>query len=160
LEIIVEASTVPISLRDSYYWRSGSVKQELKGHALTEFLLKKMGMTWDRVVEEKATMDDIDDATIELLKAPTSEKPALESRRDDFGKNSDETSGKRRKNVGYNSGCLSGNPVDYHPEMAEKIGITERSVQRNIQKLQAEGFLRRVGGRKEGYWEVHGNDEV
>jgi DeoR/GlpR family transcriptional regulator of sugar metabolism len=30
------------------------------------------------------------------------------------------------------------------PEMAEKIGITERSVQRNIQKLQAEGFLRRV----------------
>jgi ATP-dependent DNA helicase RecG len=39
LEIIVEASTVPISLRGSYYWRSGSVKQELKGHALTEFLL-------------------------------------------------------------------------------------------------------------------------
>ncbi|TNJ36044.1 MULTISPECIES: winged helix-turn-helix domain-containing protein [Prosthecochloris] len=28
------------------------------------------------------------------------------------------------------------------PEMAERIGITERSVQRNIQKLQAEGFLR------------------
>ena len=68
LEIIVEASTVPISLRGSYYWRSGSVKQELKGHALTEFLLKKMGMTWDRVVEEKATLDDIDDATIELFK--------------------------------------------------------------------------------------------
>jgi predicted HTH transcriptional regulator len=45
LEIIVEPSTVPISLRGSYYWRSGSVKQELKGHALTEFLLKKMGMT-------------------------------------------------------------------------------------------------------------------
>ncbi|MCF7982452.1 MAG: ATP-binding protein, partial [Pseudomonadales bacterium] len=42
LEIIVEPSTVPISLRGSYYWRSGSVKQELKGHTLTEFLLKKM----------------------------------------------------------------------------------------------------------------------
>lgn len=60
--------TVPISLRGSYYWRSGSVKQELKGHALTEFLLKKMGRTWDRVVEEKATLDDIDDTTIEQFK--------------------------------------------------------------------------------------------
>jgi len=38
--------------------------------------------------------------------------------------------------------------------MAEKIGITERSIQRNIQKLQTDGLLRRVGGRKEGLWEV------
>ncbi len=68
LKIIVEPSTVPISLRGSYYWRSGSVTQELKGHSLTEFLLKKMGMTWDRVIEEKATMDDIDDTTIQLFK--------------------------------------------------------------------------------------------
>ena len=68
LEIIVEPSTVPISLRGSYYWRSGAVIQELKGHALTEFLLKKMGITWDRVIEEKATLNDIDDVTIELFK--------------------------------------------------------------------------------------------
>ena len=68
LEIIVEPSTVPISLRGSYYWRSGAVTQELKGHALTEFLLKKMGITWDRVIEEKATLNDIDDVTIELFK--------------------------------------------------------------------------------------------
>lgn len=68
LEIIIEPSTVAISLRGSYYWRSGSVKQELKGHALTDFLLKKMGLTWDRVIEEKATLDDIDDATIDLFR--------------------------------------------------------------------------------------------
>jgi len=68
LEIIVEASTVPISLRGSYYWRSGSVKQELKGHALTEFLLKKMGITWDQVIKEKTSMEDIDEASIELFK--------------------------------------------------------------------------------------------
>lgn len=52
------------------------------------------------------------------------------------------------------------NPSVTIPEMAEKICITERSVQRNIQKLQVEGFLRRMGGRKEGYWEVVENDEV
>ena len=68
LEIIVEPSTVPISLRGSYYWRSGSVKQELKGLALTDFILKKMGRTWDRAIEEKATLDDIDDATVDLFK--------------------------------------------------------------------------------------------
>ena len=40
------------------------------------------------------------------------------------------------------------------PELAEVIGITERSVQRNIQNLQRDGLLRRIGGRKEGRWEV------
>lgn len=68
IEIIVEPSTVAISLRGAYYWRSGSVKQELKGHALTDFLLKKSGQTWDRVIEEKATLSDIDDRAIERFK--------------------------------------------------------------------------------------------
>lgn len=68
LEIIVEPSTVPISLRGAYYWRSGSVKQELKGHALNDFLLKKMGVSWDRVVDERADLNDIDDVTIDLFK--------------------------------------------------------------------------------------------
>ena len=386
LEIIVEPSTVPISLRGSYYWRSGTVKQELKGHTLTEFLLKKMGMTWDRVIEEKATLDDIDDVTIELfkkeavtagrlpdvsrlstkellkklhliteegltnaavvlfgkdpsafypnlfvkigrfglnmvdmrfqevcegnlfqlfrdvmeqlekkflikpirfeglrrieeleypvpalremllnalvhrnymgsmtqlrvmddrlslwnagtlplelsieklfqthrsiprnpliaevcyrvgyidswgrgiekitdackaaglpepvieentggvsvelLKAPAFEKVVSGNSWDDFGTISDGTSGKRRESVGKASGkrresvgktsgmildACRETPSITIPEMAEKIGITERSVQRNIQKLQADGFLRRVGGRKEGHWEV------
>ena len=40
------------------------------------------------------------------------------------------------------------------PELAELIGITERSVQRNIQNLQKDGLLQRIGGRKEGHWEV------
>lgn len=35
---------------------------------MTDFLLKKMGMTWDRIVEEMATLDDIDDSTIESFK--------------------------------------------------------------------------------------------
>ena len=39
-------------------------------------------------------------------------------------------------------------------EIAKRIGITERSVQRNIQKLQSLGLMRRIGGRKEGYWQV------
>ena len=34
------------------------------------------------------------------------------------------------------------------------IAITERSAKWNIHILQRKGLLRRVGGRKEGCWEV------
>jgi len=64
IEIIVQPYSVPISLRGRYYYRSGSVKQELTGAALNEFLLKRAGHTWDDVIEEDATFDDIDEATI------------------------------------------------------------------------------------------------
>jgi len=64
IEIVVLPYSVPISLRGRYYYRSGSVKQELTGAALNEFLLKRAGHTWDDVVEEDASFDDIDEATI------------------------------------------------------------------------------------------------
>jgi ATP-dependent DNA helicase RecG len=64
IEIVVTPYSVPISLRGRYYYRSGSVKQELTGAALNEFLLKKAGQTWDNVVEEDASFNDIDEATI------------------------------------------------------------------------------------------------
>ncbi|MDR0574079.1 MAG: putative DNA binding domain-containing protein [Tannerella sp.] len=64
IEIIVQPYSVPISLRGRYYYRSGSVKQELTGTALNEFLLKRAGSTWDDVIDERATFEDIDEATI------------------------------------------------------------------------------------------------
>ncbi len=64
IEIVVQPYSVPISLRGRYYYRSGSVKQELTGAALNEFLLKRAGQTWDDVSEDDATFDDIDEATI------------------------------------------------------------------------------------------------
>jgi ATP-dependent DNA helicase RecG len=64
IEIVVQPYSVPISIRGRYYYRSGSVKHELTGAALNDFLLKKAGQTWDNVVEEDATFDDIDEPTI------------------------------------------------------------------------------------------------
>ena len=64
IEIVVQPYSVPISLRGRYYYRSGSVKQELTGAALNEFLLKRAGHTWDDVIEEDASFNDIDEATI------------------------------------------------------------------------------------------------
>lgn len=40
------------------------------------------------------------------------------------------------------------------PELASLIGVTERSIERNIKKLQEQGRLRRVGPAKGGRWEV------
>jgi ATP-dependent DNA helicase RecG len=70
----------------------------------------------------------------------------------------EETSGKRRESVGKASGkildaCRANGAITI-PELAALTGITERSVERNIQSLRAKGLLRRLGGRKEGQWGV------
>lgn len=64
IEIVVQPYSVPISLRGRYYYRSGSVMQELTGAALNDFLLKRAGFTWDDVIDERATFADIDEPTI------------------------------------------------------------------------------------------------
>ncbi len=40
------------------------------------------------------------------------------------------------------------------PELSKSIGVTERTIERNLKKLQQEKRLNRVGGAKGGYWEV------
>ena len=65
IEIKVQPYSVPVSLRGRYYYRSGSTKMELTGVELNEFLLKKAGKTWDDVIEERASINDIDTNSIE-----------------------------------------------------------------------------------------------
>ncbi|MGN6352060.1 MAG: ATP-binding protein [Parafilimonas sp.] len=67
IEIITMSYTVPISIRGRYYYRSGSTKQELTGASLNEFLLKKSGRTWDDIIEERATYDDIANNAVKIF---------------------------------------------------------------------------------------------
>ena len=60
IELIVNPSNVPISFKGKYYYRSGSTMQELNGAALQQFIMKKMGKSWDNIANENATFDDID----------------------------------------------------------------------------------------------------
>ncbi len=70
IEITVPSYSVAISLRGRYYIRTGSTTSELTGAALNDFLLKKSGKTWDDVIEERATIKDIDESAIsEFLKS-------------------------------------------------------------------------------------------
>ena len=60
IEIAVQPCNLPIAYHGIYHYRSGSTKQELKGAALQQFLLRKMGHSWDDIENERATLDDID----------------------------------------------------------------------------------------------------
>ncbi|WP_163325538.1 ATP-binding protein [Draconibacterium mangrovi] len=68
IEIDVKPYDVLISYQGKYHYRSGSTKQELKGNALNNFLLKKAGKTWDDVVEPRANFEDIDLSAIHAFK--------------------------------------------------------------------------------------------
>lgn len=64
IELIVNPSNVPISFKGKYYYRSGATMQELNGTSLQQFIMKKMGKSWDDISNENATLDDIDHEAI------------------------------------------------------------------------------------------------
>jgi ATP-dependent DNA helicase RecG len=68
IEIDVKPYEIPVSYQGKYFYRSGSTKQELKGNALNEFLLKKSGKTWDDIVESFASYNDISRDAVEAFK--------------------------------------------------------------------------------------------
>ncbi len=67
IEITVPQSTVPISYHGIYHYRSGSTKQELKGTALHNWLLKKSGKSWEDIPVSGATVDDLDMETVQAF---------------------------------------------------------------------------------------------
>lgn len=67
IELTIEPSNVPISFKGKYYYRSGSTMQELNGAALQQFIMKKMGKSWDDIANEHATLDDIDRQAIDYF---------------------------------------------------------------------------------------------
>lgn len=114
-----------------------------------------LGSGIKRALEAWPRIDFTDDRDGCLFTATVHRTPAEELT---LATGSPKTSEKRRENVGKTSGkildaCQKNNTITI-PEIAVLVGVTERSIERNIRKLQTNGLLRRVGGRKEGYWEV------
>ncbi|RYE13693.1 MAG: ATP-binding protein, partial [Sphingobacteriaceae bacterium] len=64
IEIEVPQSKVPISYQGIFHYRSGSTKQELKGIALQNWLLKKSGKSWEDIPVSNASIDDLDKKSI------------------------------------------------------------------------------------------------
>ena len=67
LSISVSASEQPVSYRGKYYYRSGTTLQEMNGSALQTFLLRKMNLSWDAVIQPNATIEDIDRESVDYF---------------------------------------------------------------------------------------------
>ena len=68
IEILVDPYPYPINYKGEYHYRSGSTKQELKGAALDQFLLRKRGMTWDAVPQPNMKVEELDSESIRIFK--------------------------------------------------------------------------------------------
>ncbi|WP_302315183.1 helix-turn-helix domain-containing protein, partial [uncultured Parabacteroides sp.] len=83
ISIELQPSSMPISVHGRYYIRSGSVTSELQGNQLNMFLSAKMGLTWESVVEESFTADEIDLETVERFKVLAKDRvPSIEGETD------------------------------------------------------------------------------
>jgi hypothetical protein len=50
--------------------------------------------------------------------------------------------------------CLIENPSVTSTEIAEKIGVTKRTVERAFKSLQDKNILERIGSKRDGNWIV------
>lgn len=78
LEIVVEPYPFPISLRGKYYYRTGSTLQELKGTALTKFLLERQGKRWDGVTIPNISVTDLKAETFDFFRKKAENSKRLE----------------------------------------------------------------------------------
>ncbi len=68
LEIHVEPYPSPVSYKGEYHFRSGSTKQELKGAALSQFLLRKQGLHWDGVPVPRLALNDCNPVALQWFR--------------------------------------------------------------------------------------------
>ena len=97
-----------------------------------------LGSGIKRALKAWPEIDFIDDRDGCLFTATVHRKAA---------KSSEKTSGKILAALGQDGNLTI-------PELASLIGVSERSIERNIKKLQEQGRLRRIGPAKGGHWEV------
>ncbi len=67
IQIVVNPSSYPVSYRGEYHYRSGSTKQQLRGSALTEFLVRKTGYRWDAVPIDHVSVADLDMESFDIF---------------------------------------------------------------------------------------------
>ncbi|MBU1993426.1 putative DNA binding domain-containing protein [bacterium] len=79
LEIVTENYPYPISYKGSYYYRSGSSTQGLKGAALDKFLFRKQGKKWDGVPVPYFGFNDLDHYAIELFREKANKKKRIDA---------------------------------------------------------------------------------
>ena len=82
----------------------------------------------------------------------TTEKSAIGSEKNGSGseKSSEKSSEKNQAIIS----AIRLNPKVTAAEIAMKLGVSSRAVEKRIKTLRENGVIRRIGGDKGGYWEV------
>ncbi|QHW00257.1 ATP-binding protein [Spirosoma endbachense] len=78
IEIVTQPYEMPVAYHGEYHLRSGSTKQVLKGNALQQFLLKRLGKTFDDVVEPNVRLEDLDPEAIQAFGQRVMERQRLD----------------------------------------------------------------------------------
>ena len=78
IEIVVEPYPYPVTYKGQYNYRSGSTKQELKGAALSKFLLDKVGVRWCDVPVPTVKPEDLNAESIQTFKEKGIRKKRLD----------------------------------------------------------------------------------
>lgn len=68
IEIIVNPWAFPVNYDGAYHYRSGSTKQQLRGNALTNFLMAKTGMKWDAAAVSNISVADLDKESFDIFR--------------------------------------------------------------------------------------------
>lgn len=71
---VTESALKPIPSRGRYFKRVGKSNCQMTDDDLTRTVLEKVGITWDEVVEPRATLDDLDPKQLRRFRALCSEK--------------------------------------------------------------------------------------
>lgn len=67
IEIVVNPWAFPVNYNGEYHYRSGSTKQQLRGNALTNFLISKTGLKWDAATITDVSVDDLDKESFDIF---------------------------------------------------------------------------------------------
>ncbi len=68
IEITVNPWAFPVNYDGEYHYRSGSTKQQLRGDALTNFLISKTGLKWDAATIADISVDDLDKESFDIFR--------------------------------------------------------------------------------------------
>ena len=127
LEVRADKCPFPVSYKGKFYLRCGATNQEMKGPALTRFLLRSQNLSWDKLPEPKMTMDKIDKLAIAKFRDHARHGKRMSPEELQV---SDEELVEKLKLVDEESGCLkkaaallfSEDPEDFYTGAYIKIG--------------------------------------
>jgi ATP-dependent DNA helicase RecG len=116
-------------------------------------LAENAGFGFDKIDENwKAYNSTVPDYQIEFDSVIVDFKmEAEESAGKNVGEKSEKTSEKTSEKI---LSMMKDNENITIAELTEAIGVSSRSIERNIDKLKQEGKINRIGADKGGYWQI------